>query len=333
MKKILFLIVLPLLFFVSCEKDKDKTDDTKTVDMGANSSNDVYYSFANGVVKTLERVDWDIAFSVPLQTATIIINEGAGVQLWCVGDTNSWKTVGQSTIDNLKPRYNDKTDWMKGAFNQNQKPPFNFGWGTYHMDTHNVSADSIFIIKLSDKSFKKLSIRQRTGASDTYVMRLSDPDGSNPVDASFSPALYSKTKHFIHYSLVNKKVVEAEPDKDKWDLIFTNYVVKVPAGPGTFMDYTVMGVLANKSVQLLKITDKAPEISALSDSASTGFKAQADLIGWDWKINDQVTHLYSIAPNTSYFAKLGSGAIYKIYFTNYVSQTVGTIEFKTKLVE
>jgi hypothetical protein len=333
MKKLLFLIILPSLFFVSCEKDSDTTDYTKTVDMGANSSNDVYYSFANGEVKSIANTDWDIAFSVPLQTATIIINEGAGVQLWCVGDTNSWTAVGQSTIDNLKPRYNDKTDWMKGAFNHNKIIPFNFGWGTYHMDTHNVNGDSIFIIKLSDNSFKKLSIRQRIGASDTYVMRWSDPDGSNEVNTSFSPAPYSKTKHFIHYSIVNKKVVEAEPDKDKWDLLFTNYVVKIPAGPATFMDYTVTGVLANKNVQLLKITNKAPEIATLSDSASVGFKAQADLIGWDWKVNDPITHAYSLAPNTSYFAKLANGKIYSIYFTKYISHEAGTIEFKAKPVE
>jgi len=332
MKKFLFLIILPTLFFVSCKKDSSTIDDTITVDMGTNSIYDTYYSFDKGQVKTIANTDWDIAFSVPVMTASIIISEGAGVQLWCVGDTNAWSKVNQSTINNLQPRYNDKSNWMNGAFNQNSVYPFNFGWGTYQMDTHNVIGDSIYIIKLTDGSYKKLFIREKNGSADTYVLRWANPDGSHQVDTSISPATYSATKNFIHYSILNKKLIEAEPDKDKWDLLFTNYIVKLQTGPTSFMDQPVVGVLANKDVKLLKVTGIAPENASLSDSTS-GFSSQADLIGWDWKTYNQNTSQYSITADTSYFAKLAGGSIYKIYFTRYIGHATGTIEFKTKLVE
>ncbi len=87
--------------------------------MGSNSTNDVYYSFAYGISKINVRTEWDIAFSVPLQTATILINEGAGVELYSVGDTYSGTLLHTPNLPSRQPLYNNKSDWTDGAFNIN----------------------------------------------------------------------------------------------------------------------------------------------------------------------------------------------------------------------
>lgn len=332
MKK-LIITIIPIILLASCKKNNDSfSEKTVIVSMGSNSTNDVYYSFANGEVKSVARTEWDIAFSVPLQTATILINEGAGVELYSVGDTNSWNVVDTANLPSRQPLYNNKSDWTDGAFNINSTGGFNFGWGTYNMNVHSVFGDSIFVIKLTDGSYKKLFIRKRIGSPDTYVLRWANIDGTGQVDTTISGVSTFDKKLFLQYSLVNKKVVEAEPDMNDWDLLFTRYVAKVPAGPGVTINYPVTGILINQLETGLKVTSVNPENANYTDTTAT-FTSQADIIGWDWKIYDQTANLYSMAPNVSYFVKLTNGNIYRIYFKNYTGLADGTITFNTKRVE
>ncbi len=99
----LFIISLFLTLAMAACNNDDNTVSYKevTVDMESGSGSDVYYSMAGGVANTVNRNDWDIAFSVPVQTATILINEGKGLELYCVGDTNAWESINASSIDGL----------------------------------------------------------------------------------------------------------------------------------------------------------------------------------------------------------------------------------------
>ena len=226
------LIILPLFLMVvlaACKDDDNNNPSSYkevTIDMESNQGSDVYYSLANGEVNTVDRNDWDIAFSVPLQTATILINEGKGLELYCVGDTNAWGSVNANSITGLKPRLNNKSDWTIGAFNLNASAWPNYGWGTYHhgIGDHNVGGDSIYIIKFPDQSLMKLMIRAKLGVNSGNIIRTADIDGSNEFVDTLSTAPYDDLKNFIHYSLTSHQAVEAEPKMDEWDLLFTRYV-------------------------------------------------------------------------------------------------------------
>jgi hypothetical protein len=330
MKRYILPGVMLVFLLSSCKKNNDIIKDY--VSMGLNSTNDVYYSFANGQVKSALRSDWDIAFSVPLQTAAILINEGAGVELYCVGDTNAWDSANASSLLSHKPMYNNKSDWSDGAFNINASGGFNFGWGTYNMVTHSVYGDSVFIIKLVNGSYKKLLIKNRIGIPDTYVLRWANLDGTELVNTTFSASAYYNKKNFIQYSIVNQKIVEAEPDMNSWDLLFTRYIVKIPISPESFLYYSVTGVLINPLETAVKVTGVDPEVANYTDTTAS-FTSQADVIGWDWKTNDSETHLYSIVPNVSYFVKLTDGSIYRIYFKEFTGITEGSITFNSKKIE
>lgn len=334
MKQLIYVLLIPAILFSGCDKDNSETPEYKTsdIEMGAHQQDDVYYSFENGEVAAVKRNTWDIEFSVPLQTAAIRINEGAGTQLFIYSnDTADWETVDTADFQ-WEAIYNDKTDWLTGAFNQNATGGFNFGWGTYDFTvTHTVWGEYIYIVRLSDQSLKKLFIRKRIGQGDTYEIRWADLDGANQVDASFNPSTYYDIKHFIQFSFADSEVNASEPDMDSWDLLFTRYMTKIPIGSGMEMDYPVMGVLINQSHQGLKVTGVAPEEASYTDNPD-GFTNQADVIGYDWKVSDPVTHEISLAENTSYFVQLQDGRIFQLYFTEYGGD-VGTMKIKTKLVE
>ena len=311
MKKLLLYVTIVVAGMIACKKDDAENPYSEiTVSMGTDSGNDVYYSLANGEVSELDRSDWDIAFSVPLMTASVIINEGAGVELYCIGDTNDWSLIDENIIDNLQPRYNDKANLMTGAFNINAKPFPNYGWGTYHngvldihgVPNHDVGGDSCYVIKLSDGSYKRFMIRAKLGANSGSIIRWADIDGSNEVVDTVSTIPYIAHKHFLHYSIVNKEIVEAEPEMDTWDLLFTRYVVVIPAGPGTVMNQMVTGILSKKDVEIAKVTD-LPAVSAKETDSQAGYVDNASEIGYDWKVFDPMTLEISIADSVSYFIK------------------------------
>jgi hypothetical protein len=337
MKQSIIAFLATIFLFVACENDNDNGNPasftSQTVSMGANSAKDVYYSLANGEVSSLNRADWDIAFSVPLQTATILINEGGNVELYNVGDTSAWDAVTENSYAGKTKRFNNKSDWSVGAFNMFATGFPNYGWGTYHAGgDHNVGGDSLYVIKLTDGSYKKFMVRVKLGATSANVFRWADLNGENEVLTSLNTSPYHDKKHFIHFSLVNNEIVEAEPDMSAWDLLFTRYVVKVPAGPTTFMDYPVMGVLTNPDIKVAKVTGTDPEKLDLS-SISPEYSTSADIIGYDWKVSDPVTHEISIADSTSYLIQSVDGNTWQLYFTGYGGNTAGTVDFKIRKIE
>jgi hypothetical protein len=326
----IFIAILAIAF-TACKKDNSTSPySAVTINMGNNSSSDVYYTLSDEGVKTVERTDWDIAFSTPTMTATVLINEGAGVELYCVGDSTDWSSVNANTIASFQPLYNVKSNWSIGAFNVIADPNdmFNFGWGHYNQSDHNVHGDSIFIIKLANGDYKKLFYREKFGMTNTHELIWANLDGSDSVHVMINAASYVSDRNLIHYSITNQQVVEAEPLKNDWDLLFTRYIVKIPAGPGTFMNYPVTGVLSNKGVTVDKVTGMTPEEAFKGYTGN--FSEAADAIGYDWKVSDPVTHAVSIADSVSYIVNSVDGNRYQLYFTNYGGLESGSIDIKVR---
>jgi hypothetical protein len=319
---------------MSCDKNDDSTkDNTKeeTISLGAEYVYDVYYSFTDGEVAKVVRSDWDLALSVPLQTATVLINEGSGVELYPAGAVSDWNSVDLSSVNVAERIWNNESDWLQGAFNRGAgvSSVFNYGWGSYQQTSHNVVADSVYIIKLTSGDYKKIKLF-KNGAANTYVLTWANPDGTGLDSASVGVADAS-SKHFVHYSLVNKEVIEYEPAANSWDILFTVYTSRVSA-QGMTMDYPVMGVLTNQNVEVAKASDVVPESASLADT-TVGFSKANNTIGWDWKTNVPQTANYSIVENQSYFVKNTDGTIYQIYFTSFDGKSTGNVSFKTKLIE
>lgn len=334
MNKSAIILASLLIGITACKKDPASSGwKNETISMGNNSSSDVYFSLANGTVKTITRSDWDIAFSTPTQSAIVLINEGAGVELYNVGGLDAWASVDANTITGLSPRYNDKSGWITGAFNRyfNAVDPFNFGWGHYNMVDHNVYGDSIYVIKLTDGSYKKFVYRLRIGTGAIHHLSWANTDGTDSVGVTLVATQYIGTRSFIHYSLVNQEIVEAEPLKDEWDLLFTRYVAQIPAGPGVTMDYPVMGVLTNATVSVSR-AEGLPADKA-SESDGSGYSDNADAIGYDWKVSDPITHEISLVDSLSYFIRATDGKTYQLYFTGYGGNTEGSVDVKIKTIE
>jgi len=86
---------------------------------------------------------------------------------------------------------------------------------------------------LADKSFKKIMINDLTAG--TYTFTYADVDGSNEKKKSVTKN-DMKSQNFGYYSIVDEQVVTREPATEDWDLVFTEYIIPIPTGPGMFQN-------------------------------------------------------------------------------------------------
>jgi hypothetical protein len=325
--KRLFIFILCVLPFIACEKDNDEQKNGKineSISMGENYVNDIYYSLDNGLVASVPRDNWDIAFNTSARSSSIITNCGTGVELYVQATTESWTwgdqidTTGMSLKNFL---VNSDTIWENGAFSRNATGHPHYGWGVYDMTTHNLTGVTLYIVKTVNDQYKQIWIEKKQSTANVYDFRFADIDGSNEQVVSIDCNNYN-TKNFIYYNLESNQVVDREPAKDTWDIVFTKYYNET-------INYLVTGVLSNIDVKCAENREIDPGNAVFDE-----FKLESNIsiIGSDWKEFDMGTYTYTLIDNLSYFVKDLNEDVYKIVFTAFEGSTNGNLGFdKTKI--
>ncbi|NJK87277.1 MAG: hypothetical protein HC906_16150 [Bacteroidales bacterium] len=150
MKYIFHSIVFISFFIFSCEKDDAPKKETESVidsvSLGTGYANDVFYNLTDGSDETALRNTWDIGFRTKAFSSSIIINSGAGVELYEISkDTNDWNNpVDTSGLQNWEKLNNSLEDWEVGAFSANMTNHPDYGWGKYNDLTHDLFGSAIF---------------------------------------------------------------------------------------------------------------------------------------------------------------------------------------------
>jgi hypothetical protein len=289
--------------------------------MSAGYANEVYYSMANGTVQTSPRATWDIAFRTMKRSSSILTNDGSGVVLYTYpkADTTGWATLDTAGLSSWTPMFNDPNDWENGAFSRNSKGHPDYGWAKYNDVTHNLTGDSLFVIKLRDGSFRKLWIIKKLSSLDIYTFRYANLDGTNELYVSEDISSLTATD-FSGYSLETNSLVAFQPLKATWNILFTKYMSVQSNGT----PYLVTGVLSNDSLKTKKFH---PVPLDYTDFGAGTWDSTRSSIGWDWKVFDMNNFVYKIVDSAVYFIKPVSGDIYKLYFTAFAGSSTGVVKF------
>lgn len=301
---------------------------TDSVMLGAGYTNQVWYSLANDEQGSAAKNNWDLAFDVVNVMSSIHINSASGVMLWNYpkGDKTAWSSVDTNGLSTWSPRYNTDTSWAVGAMGAYADPSnwLDLDWGQYDMSTHQITGDSIYIIKLVSGDYKKLYIEKLSGG--TFYFKFANLDGSNEKSEQVSKSQFTD-KNLGYYSIVNEAAVNREPDADKWDLVFTQYTAFIP------IPYTITGVLQNRGVSVAKAANILNKTSYNGWQAHT-FMSEINTIGWDWK-----THVgmgvYSVQDSLVFFVGIDKQAgteIWKLIFTGFEAADGKFVFDKQKLV-
>ena len=293
------------------------------VSLSPGYANQSFYSMQNGEIINISNEDWDIAFSTDAFSATIRINDGKGVELYTypLGDTSSWTTINNSSINILtNPMYNSDTKWSSGAFDTNQVGGFDYGWGIYNLQNHHIVGDSLFIIKTVNGTWKKLWMERKS--SGAYIFKYANLDGTNEISDNILASNYDN-KLFIYYSLDNNILLDREPPLSNWDITFTKYITEVQSTP-----YSVTGVLSNEGIEVAQ-ADGLQNPLSYTNYSSHVFQTDINTIGYDWKT---FQGSYILDPERCFFIRDYDQNIWRLFFTNFDGMSTGNIEFNTELI-
>jgi hypothetical protein len=308
-----------------------------SISLGAGYTNDVFYSYENGTVANVPGNNWHIAFSARpaappmdvMRSAAILVNEGRGVALYRSNQTQ-WANFDTTNYLSWPNPHNSDTSWDVGAFNAIRvaSNPFDFGWGTYSMQTHDVQGNAIFLTRViarsgpvTDTSFYKIRIEKL--AYDTqWVFTFSKLDGTDSNRVTIGKGNYTG-KLFAYYNLKTKTVIDREPSAP-WDVLFTRYGTFTTQFAITLFGATT-GVLNNPAIRSAKVFGKPEDSISINDAVFNPF---INTIGTDWKINPGPGQPnFIMHDSTVYFVRLANNKQYRMAFRSFEGNSTGKITF------
>ena len=316
--KYILTIITTILFYISPQAQ------TVQISMGNNYANQIFYSMQNGEIKNISNDNWDLAFTTDQYASTIRTNDGKGVELYTyhLGDTSDWQNINVSIMNNLSSgMYNSEISWYDGAFENNSLGHPDYGWGVYNMITHNVTGDSLYIIKTINGNWKKIWIQELTTAGE-YIFKFANLDGSNEITQSILKTNYTD-KNFIYFSIDQNTIIDREPISSEWDITFTKYISPVQAMP-----YPVTGVLTNNNTEVAKATGITDPLTYF-DYSNHNFNNEINSIGYDWK---SYQGSFVVDANRCYFIKDKNENIWRLVFNSFDGMSTGNVEFNTELI-
>ncbi|MCB2219933.1 MAG: T9SS type A sorting domain-containing protein [Bacteroidetes bacterium] len=324
MKKLYLFCISALMLTLTTNLTNAQTE-ADSITMGASYANDVYYSFADGEILSVDRSNWDIGFYTLTWSAGVIVNDGKGIELrvYPFADTNGWNAIDTTGLSAYPILYNSVESWEEGAFNVGSTGHPDYGWGKYNTITHSVVGDSIYIIKLADGTLKKFWIIQKISTENIYQFRYANLDGSNEMNVTLDCNDYTD-KNFVYYSIESDEVLDREPNSDTWDVLFTKYMGVLDGG----VRYPVTGVLNNVDVPANRFDMVAPDFVDWTAAPMDSTKAP---IGHDWKYFDMNQFTYVVEDSLVFFVRNFNKDVYKLVFSSF-DYTVGKAVFDKSMV-
>jgi hypothetical protein len=299
--------------------------------MGTSTSNDVFYSLANGTVKTISNTNWHLAFSVqrsqfpnnPSSGVAIRVNAGGAnmklVKLPSSQSAANWRSIDTTGLYAMPQLIDSDSNWYMSAFTSGYNPanPFNFIWGNYNMTSKHVVGSSVYVLyNTSNNIYKKIFIPELTFDTMWNVV-ISNIDNSDSNRIQINKNDY-KNKMFVYYNAITNQLEDREPARNTWDLLWTKYLTFVVTSQGSGL-YPLSGVFSNPAVSVAKnIGKKCDQVWLINKTAKDNPKIS--LIGGDWKTFTMGT--YRITDTFVYFITANSKT-YKLTFKGFVGGSQG----------
>lgn len=316
-----------------------------TVDVGNLYVDKVFYSLENGETARYTNYGLEADLMIPTEAFTNEIYVPYGAQLFEVlgtnGDTTNWASLiitDATTIVNgaTYKRLIDKADtYDNSAFAQGSDPAY--GWGVYAgAPSHAVVGTRIFLMKTTDGNWKKVWVVSQApvaGISNLKI-RFADLDGTNEYVATIEKNNAARSsKFFIYYDVDTDEVLNPEPNKGGYDLVFTRWN-KYFSQDGSFQPVT--GALNGINVYAIASTGHAnvtaadnakyadnPIIDSAINTIGDGFKYFSGMV-------------YAVADTNTYFVGDYNGNVWQLSFTYFQSGSganIGRYGLKKRMIQ
>lgn len=333
------LYALSLILFAGSQAYAQICPVNDSTSMGAGTVNDVFYNFTNHTVKTVSNTNWHLAFSVqqsnfpnnPANGVAIRVNSGGNgtvVRKLNGADPAQWRSIDTTGLYALPSLYDSDSTWNLSAFTSGYAyPSFNFVWGSYNNTSHNVDGSAVFVVSNATANWYKKVFIKRMQFDTMWQVIISNLDNTDSNYLEINKSSYPN-KLFVYYDATNNQLIDREPVKTSWDLLWTKYVTYVTSQMGSAW-YPVSGVLSNPKVSVEQNYGKKCNEVWLANKTSKA-NPSISVIGYDWKTFNGAS--YDITDTFVYFVTGQNTKIYELTFKGYTGGSLGKSTFNFREV-
>lgn len=302
----IFIIILLSVTFFCCEKKElpapayDRGDVlTAQVNMTSNYKNQIWFSLSeNKIISTNFKTDWDIAFESSIIGNHIILNSALGMRAY-----KTTFTQLSQVIDTLGLTANEIVDSPTGNLDST-------AIGNWELDNTVYIINRGFSETGQVLGFYKLKVTSSSATN--FMFEYGDVFGSQTHQTNI---IKDAQYNFNAYSFSSHQQIFIEPLKTNYDLCFTQFT-HVFTNPLQF--YQVTGGLINTfGTRVTKVIDRPFMEISINDTLGRQFSNYKNSIGYDWKIFDLNTNIYTVNTMQCYIINDSKGFYYKLHFIDF----------------
>ncbi|MBE2187938.1 MAG: HmuY family protein [Desulfobulbaceae bacterium] len=319
MKKIIIYIAFLAIGLTSCFEDEIPVspyprgdEQIATVDLTSKYIYQVYFNFEKGQAMKSNLYDvWDLAFQCYGDDFYVLLN---GAKFMEAADMGTVDFASLTSQENAAFKY-DSTNLVFEDFAIGK-------WWSESSEGMAISKNHVYIVNRGrDTDNRRQGIYK--------VQFLGFEDGHYNVRfAELKSTTYKEIKvprkenfNFIMLSLSGDgEVLELEPAKDDWDIVYTKYIAFLPF-EGGLLPYSVTGILINHT-QTEAARDSGNVFKDISFEMIDDYKFsnQPDIIGHEWKWFDLESETYLARPDKNFLIRDGKGFYWKFHIIEYYNQ-------------
>lgn len=316
----LALIWISLVLLSSCFKEEEPrvaNVNFETIALGDDYDQQIFYSlYDTSVISSNSYKDWNLAFYCGDDASFIRLN--AAANMWAI------KTGSTNFDDSFGSLYNQEDKRFDGSHGLKDDLAIDIIAPGFSTDTL-LNASMVYLIHPGvDANGNELGQYKKFLFKgiyyDSYLIRYANLDGSDehhmliPKDGSLS---------YVSLSWNTNSLVNIEPDKSTWDLLFSRSTDTVYTTDGTdfLTGYAVTGAYLNaEGVKAYMTEDISYEDFQFSDIDYTQLSKNCNSIGHNWK---QFSDQYFIFKNKTYIIQDRDGRYYKLRFLSFYDSATG----------
>lgn len=310
LRAILIVALLNNLFLVSCFKEEETMElpplkgNIGVAAMTETYKYQIYYHLeTNSAVKTNRNTDWDLGFACADTTWHIVLNNA---RMMLAGNSETTIFEDVTSHDGIEMCFDQSggntdsvaiNDWLR-ITNQNKEAT-----GYVYVIDRGTGEDNTHL------GYKK--IKMSAPENNSYKMTFSNLDGTNKQTVTIEKI---PEKNYTCFSFENG-IMDIEPAKNKWTLLFTSYQTILYDSDGNAVPYLVRGALLNPH-QTTAALDTVTDFYriGIKDTSFFQFSDKHNIIGYDWKFYDFDNGTYSVVEGRNYIIKNCNNHFYKLRF-------------------
>ncbi len=281
------------------------------VELTENYKYQVFYDLGTNSVTNQNLIsEWDLGFETSDSGWHVILNTS---KMMLAGNT------GQTNFESVTSK-----NGVKLNFDVSSGNPDSLAIGVWYstLDETPVTDGFVYIVDRGTGEDGKAAGLKKVSFSlpdkSTYEIRFANLDGSDEQTAIIQK---DTSLAYVCFSFDNG-IVDIQPKKENWDLLFTKYSTMLTTDEGEPYPYLVTGVLLNPYKSSVAIdTVSIFETLSFEIAEEEEYFDRQDIIGYHWKEYDFDNDRYITLTDKIFILKTSVGYYYKIRFIDFYNST------------